>query len=233
MGNYLDPISHIVPLCATTGNCEFAGFLGSACFVEEPTLLLTADHVLGDWDGGFAISVRRTSSGQHDVHVAEVVHRDTKRDLALLRVPSYEAPKPLQLAKAVPPPTLPIVSLDYGTTRIEGSKTLINPATRVGYITRAVDVSSLYGMAGKEALELSFPALKGASGSPVLRLDTFDIVGVIFSNVSYHLLPAQIEKVADPKNEITEETKFMMPQGIAVNFFHIADMLDEFRNAST
>jgi S1-C subfamily serine protease len=232
MGNRIDPVANIVPLCGVDEAGGFGAFLGSASFIEEPTLLLTSDHVIRDWQHGFAVSIRMTMSGEHAVHDAEVVHRDSKRDLALLRVATYNAPTPLKIAKALPSPTVPVVSLDYGTTRQVGSSTRINPATRVGYITRFINVSDLYGPAGEDALELSFPALKGASGSPVLTQSTFEVLGVIFANVNYHLLPVQIETVADPDNNITEETRFMMPQGIAVNFVHIADMLAEFRQGT-
>jgi hypothetical protein len=75
-----------------------------------------------------------------------------------------------------------------------------------------------------DALELSFPALRGASGAPTIYNSddmwgnaNTQIVGIIVANASEHLLPAQIESVLYENNEAYEEVRFMLPQAVAVN----------------
>lgn len=220
------PVPNIVPLFAVDGANNIQRFLGSGSFVEEPTLLLTADHVLGDSTHRFAMV---TMLDLARLYPATVVYRDKDRDVALLRVDGYEAPQPLELATDFPPPNHHVVAFEYGTTRTIGGRTNLNPATRFGNVTRTVDVSFQYGTAGKDALELSFPALRGASGSPVMTGYSFQLVGMLIANVSYHLLPVQIERITDHQDKVVEETNFMLPQGIAVNFRHIRQAIDTYR----
>ena len=51
----------------------------------------------------------------------------------------------------------------------------------------------------------------------------------MIANVSYHLLPSQIESVLDERNQLLEETKYMLPLGIAVNVEAVRQMLVECR----
>lgn len=76
-------------------------------------------------------------------------------------------------------------------------------------------------------MELSFPALKGASGAPILSNDSFHLWGIIIANVDYHLLPAKVESVLDNKNDIYEETHYMLPQALAVNVMHVRQLLSQ------
>jgi hypothetical protein len=121
-----------------------------------------------------------------------------------------------------------LATFEYGTTRSAGNKIELSPATRMGNITRMLNLTDQYNKAGDEILELSFPALRGASGAPVISIDgdQFNLQGVIIANVSYHLLPAQVETVLDEKNEVLEETKFMLPQALAVNVKHVRALLE-------
>ena len=122
---------------------------------------------------------------------------------------------------------LPVVSTEYGTTRYKGSRIVLSPATRVGNVTRLITLSDLYGKAGEAMLELSFPALRGTSGAPVLSNDDFMLWGIIVANVSYHLLPAQIESVLEAEKVMSEETRFMLPQAVAVNVRHVRAIINE------
>jgi len=66
-------------------------------------------------------------------------------------------------------------------------------------------------------LEVSFPALRGASGAPVLINSSFRAIGMLVGNMSYHLLPSQIETITNEDGKIVEETKYMLPLGIATH----------------
>lgn len=215
----MNPQSCIVPILATDDAGNVKHFLGTGSFVQHEHLLLTADHVVRDWPGPLAIVVL-----PHDLSVlfpATVMYRDRSHDIALLFVPRYKAPQPLPIVTQHHPNQF-IVSLEYGTTKVAGRHIRFAPATRIGNITRAINVQDILGLAGDEALELSFPALKGASGAPVMSNDqTFALHGMVVANVSYHLLPAQIESVIDNGAKTEEHVSYMLPQALAVNSKHV------------
>jgi S1-C subfamily serine protease len=225
----LTPQEVIVPILAVDEDNNVRHFLGTGCFVGPESLLLTADHVIRDWKGPLAIT---TLQDLNTLHRAVIAIRDSPHDLALLRVSSYRPTRPLAIEFDKPlHSNQSLVNFEYGTTLAAGGTIHFNPATRIGNMTRKIDLTDRLGPAGDGALELSFPALKGASGSPVLTNDSeFRVCGVIVSNVSYHLLPAQIESVIDESNSLTEETRFMLPQAAAVDIRHLKTIYEQCRS---
>src|SRR5579863_10225250 len=113
----MHPAANIVPLLAIDASNNIRHFLGTACFVQEPTLLLTADHCVRDWNEDFAICL---VTGLNQLFRAQVVFRDVAHDLALLVVSGYIAPTPLKVAHEFDHPNLQIVSFEYGTTVTAG-----------------------------------------------------------------------------------------------------------------
>jgi hypothetical protein len=94
--------------------------------------------------------------------------------LDLVRIDEYRPAVPLSLVCDKPVTcNTDLVTLEYSTTRVERHPasgkviTRLNPAVRMGHMTHHVDVETMGG-AGQQALELSFPALEGASGAPVM-----------------------------------------------------------------
>lgn len=221
----MNPASIVVPLLGLSAD-RAPQFLGTGSFVGPKGLLLTADHVIRDWKGDLAIVSMMDVTKPHP---AVILERDEAHDLALLRVGSYSLDTWLKPSFTGPfYPDRTMLTYEYGTTERSGDNTFFNPATRVGNITRMFQSLEILGKAGESALELSFPALKGASGAPVIDREAKSILGVIVANVSYELLPSQIESVLDEKNNIYEETKFMMPQAVAVNIQHLKSMYERF-----
>jgi len=222
----LNPHELIVPIFAIRGNNEISQFLGTGSFIGAPPLLLTAQHVIADWPEKLAIS---TVKDLNKLYFVTVVMTDKDHDLALLSVDGYSPSSSLQLAENLIPQNQLLANFEYGTTRSESGKIIISPATRIGNITRVLDMTDKYKGAGNEMLELSFSALKGASGSPVVSNDDkFELLGVIIANVSYHLLPAQLSSVLDADNQLIEETSFMLPQALAVNVKHVKELLNRY-----
>jgi len=217
----MDPKSCIVPIFAVDEAGNIVHFLGTGSFVDRDHLLLTADHVVRDWPGPIAIIVEPDLS---TLFRANLVYRDQPHDLALLIVPAYKAPRPIPVAADSPYHLNQFfLAFEYGTTRVAGRNIQLAPATRIGNITRQLNVQDMLGPAGDGALELSFPALRGASGAPIISNDNrFALYGVIVSNVSYHLLPVQIESVIDERDGTREELRYMLPQALAVNSRHVA-----------
>ena len=222
----MNPKDCIVPLLALNDSGGSQAFCGTASFVIEKNLLLTAEHVVRDWDRDFGFVILPDLSC---IHRAKLIRTDAERDLALLRTTQFQAKNALQLRE--PSATIAsnetILCFEYGTTIQAGNEVLLNPATRVGNMTRQLDMTATYKTAGKEMLELSFPALKGASGAPVVSNNKRDLLGMVVANVSYHLLPAQITTVHDETGQIEEQTQFMLPQGLAVNVEIIREFLED------
>ena len=220
----MNPSQFIVPIFAVDEEGNIERFLGTGSFVGDPPLLLTADHVVRDCRDVIAVAVFPKLD---HLYRASLVVREAASDLALLRVPGYLPPSVLRVLAGQPiHPNQTVVTFEYGPTRTLGREIKVSPATRMGNVTRVFDLTDLYGIAGDEALELSFPALRGASGAPVMTNSDNALLGVIKANISYHLLPAQIETVLREDGEVSEETQFMMPQAIAVNVKHVRRLLD-------
>lgn len=81
----IDPSALIVPLLGMRNGTP-AAFLGTASVIGPQGLLLTADHVIADWDHDFGIV---TMGDLNRVHQAQILERDQPHDLALLRTPTY------------------------------------------------------------------------------------------------------------------------------------------------
>jgi hypothetical protein len=221
-----NPLSVIVPIIGVGVPGADSCFLGTGAIVGDGSLLLTADHVIRDWPGNFVIVTIHT--GQQQYWQVQIIERDIAHDLVLLSVDQYRPEHPLQPAFDTPlHSNSQLMTFEYGTTVVAGGGITLEPATRLGHMTRMRFIQSTLGAAGDAALELSWPALRGASGAPVVLNDgTFRIVGVVIANVSYHLLPVQVESVLDEKNNLIEETKYMLPQAIAVNIKHLRAMYE-------
>lgn len=224
-----DPAERIVPIFGRSLAGEDGPFLGTGFFAGPDGLLMTADHVVRDWEGSFFIVCMKELT---TTYLATVLERDSAHDLAILRVATYRPPSFLVLGFDEPfHPNVQLLAFEYGTTTTAGQQITLNPATRLGNMTRIKDLPML-GRAGDGALELSFPALRGASGAPVMRADNYHVWGVIVSNVSYNLLPAQIESVLDEGNNLFEEIRYLLPQAAAVNIRHARDMYDRHFSAA-
>lgn len=219
----MNPSEVIVPLIALDANRNFSHFLGSSAFVGQQSYLVTADHVIGEHRDNFAVQIPGHAP---DLAIAHLVRRDLDRDIAVFEVPGYSPDEPLEMASDDEiAHNKTIVCFEYSHTRDIAGITTTQPATRLGSVTRFIDESGAYGLAGQDALELSFPALRGASGAPVLSLDNHRIWGIIKANISYELLPVQIESVLDAENQLYEEVRYLLPQAIAIHVRHLRHLL--------
>lgn len=226
--NQFVPHETIVALLGVDAEQNIKSFLGTSFFVGPSGALVTAEHVVRDWKEQFAIAV--VLSDDVKVFPASLKHASRQRDLAILEVSGYKPNHLLPLSKDSRTNTdVNLLCLEYSTTETgKGNINITEPATRKGHMTRERALSGRYGEAGQFMLELSFPALKGASGAPVMKEGhPFECVGILVANVSNHLLPVQIMSVLDEKNQILEETQFLLPQALAVNVKHLIKTLHE------
>ena len=220
-----DPQKIVVPLIGLDASGSPRKFLGTGSFCGERPYLVTADHVIHNWTGPIGITV---PSDNITPHRTIILGQLPEADVAVLEVPDYRPPFALPIGD---PGNIAldaqIVSLEYGTTRSLGNEIHFSPATRLGNVTRTMNMKKEYGLAGDTILELSFPALRGASGSPVLCPGrNYELWGIVIANVSYHLLPAQIENVLTEDSKMEEEIKFMLPQALAVNVKHLRSLIE-------
>jgi S1-C subfamily serine protease len=229
-----DPSEAIVPLLGIdhSDKARVLGkhvFLGTGVFVGQRPLLATAEHAIRGWDGAFAITTTRNPD---QILRARLLTADREADLALLEVPGHPAEKALPLAQdSEITLNQTVFCLEYSSTYSQGKVMHLSPATRLGNVTRVVDLTHRYGKAGEDALELSFPALRGASGAPVVS-GALRVWGIVIANVSYHLLPSQITIVLDERNQILEETQFLLPLGVAVHVRHLRGMVESLQSGA-
>jgi len=166
-----------------------------------------------------------------------LIDRDSAHDLGLLRNAEYRPPRPLVLDFDIFSENTTLMTYEYGTTRLVGNRITLNPVTRIGHMTRRLGPGDGLTALTDEAIELSFPALRGASGAPVminelpmnslLGKENMGVVGVVIANASYHWAPAQVEGVLNADNTSYGEVRYMLPQGLAVSVRHIRAMYDE------
>ena len=223
----MNPVETVVPIVALDEFNAVKDFLGTGTFVGQPPILVTAEHVVHDWGGRFGVAPWSAKR----IMRADLLVKKREMDLALLEVPGYVCNEPFELAQDNEIAfTQPVVCFEYGTTKIISEKVRLHPATRLGNVTRLLFEEDLFGLAGREALELSFPALRGASGAPVVSLADFHLWGIVIANVSYHLIPAQVEITYDEQMHPIEQVQYMLPQGIAINVKHLRSLLTEVRS---
>ncbi len=90
----IQPSDYVVPIIAIDASYKIKHFLGTGTFIEDGKFLLTAHHVIKDWNGLFAIAY---ITDLKKIYVAEVLAIDRDADLALLIVPSSSVKKGLTL----------------------------------------------------------------------------------------------------------------------------------------
>ena len=147
----------IVPIFEYEEGGKWGGFLGTGTFVGDPPILVTAYHVLRDHGPDFAV-VLPPSPIKWGVNAfgADMLRFDEAFDLALLAVQGYVPPNAFILADETEiANNVPVLCYEFGTTTRVASVDHLAPATRMGNVTRVIDLSEQFGPAGLQALELS------------------------------------------------------------------------------
>jgi hypothetical protein len=234
-GIQIQPRDVVVPIFGLDESGRARAFAGTGSVVGDGSILLTANHVVAGFNG--PLGILPMNSLDRPPFPITLIGRDTAHDLALLRITEYRPPRPLVLEFDDFTDNTTLMTFEYGTTRIEGGRILLNPATRIGHMTRRLGPGDGLTSMTDEAIELSFPALRGASGAPVMINEpaaytmqgkiSGGVVGVLIANASYHLAPAQIEEVLNADNTSYEKIQYMLPQGLAVSVRHIRDIYEQ------
>jgi hypothetical protein len=82
----------------------------------------------------------------------------------------------------------------------------------------------LPGAETAKVIEVSFPALRGASGSAIVNGMTGDVIGMLIANRATHLMPAQLERVEGPAG-VVEEVRYYLPYGLALSWEHLQEFV--------
>jgi hypothetical protein len=225
----------IVPVLGRDSPKANLRLLGTGSIIGGGSILLTADHVVAACPGqhfittvpSHLVEIELNTKDPNPLWPIEVVERDEGHDLALLKINGYRASTPMPLWFDFPlHENWDVLTYEYSTTREEEDRIRLSPAARRGHITRMLTVDRL-GQAGHNALEVSFPAVRGSSGAPLMYEHRgFHIIGVLVSNAEYHLLPAHVQIALNAANTLLDEVKYFLPQGIAVNIRHLRSMYE-------
>ncbi len=218
------PSLSVVPIVVRYKSGKYGKFLGTGSFVSDKKILITCEHVIASWNEDYAIMPHVEPPR---LYRAVPILRDEEVDLACLKVEGYDPPYSFPLAEDSNITINQLVcAFEYSPFEQVGTYIKFTPANRMGNVTRLRNLNDIFGKAGEQMLELSFPAIKGSSGAPVvLQKSPFSLWGVISRNSAGELFPAQVEKIVDKDGKITEEIKFYLPQGLAIHVKHVRNLL--------
>lgn len=206
---------------------------GTGFFVGNDGTFFTARHVFDDaplaHDESFGIAFL----GQDAItlYPAVVVAMSERFDIALGRVEGFLPPAVLKLARDDPSLNADLLTTEFsGVTseqRDEGRVIDFTPNYQKGYSV-SFKTGRFPGCDGANILELSFPALRGASGAPII-IDGpgFEVVGMILANLERHLLPAQVETIERTSGEPAETVRYFLPRAYAISWRQLQEFLDE------
>lgn len=199
-------------------------FIGTGFFVGDDHRLLTAQHV-------FLNSPLSRNEVYAMIHTPSLktyplskITYSKKYDIASAHAKgidfSYEA---LAIAQKDPELNLDVLTMEFSKTsrkELPDGSTALNilASHQKGHvIARYYDD---YQPHRPQVIELSFPALGGASGAPVITEKYGTVCGLIVANRGTEILPAQIVKTEDEDGS-TEEIKYFLPNGLAIDWEHL------------
>lgn len=235
-----EPTKSIFPIFVATGRHPPLGrrFLGTGFFVRLDGVFLTAGHVLRDLDledDEYLAVVPLQIAGDH-VKVfpmrVDSYRNSPDHDIAIGQAAVPEPVHPLELARETPRFNEDVVTCEYSGTIpnvcLADGKTAMElvPSIRKGHVVRYYR-SDWPEQTPASVLDLSFPALKGASGAPVISEWDASVVGMVVANVERHLLPAQVETIHG-SDGIVEHRTYFLPTGHAISWEHLEDCLSSF-----
>ncbi len=228
----MQPYKAIFPILAVP-NERTAHFLGTGFFIEQDGTFLTAKHVFADYgldrSEDFRIAML-SKEGEVKRYAVTDVKVSERLDIARARATGVEDLQPLQLATEDASTNLDVLTEEYSGTM---PKRLADGGTGLNIVsyTRKGNVlcQREHDYPGPEpamTLELSFPALGGSSGAPVLVERTGAVIGMVVANVGRELLPAQIERT-EYEGGVKEEVKYFLPTGMAIHWSHLREFVEE------
>lgn len=228
------PLRSIFALIVGTASAPVRGrrFLGTGFFTTREGDFLTAGHVVDEATVADDERVWAVMLDESEIRSCAVknLRRSRTYDVGGGRADSDGWAVPLVIANANAAANSDVITIEFSDTRsvlrADGvTEMKFRPQYRKGTVTSYYS-SDYPERAPTESMDLSFPALLGASGAPVVVEDSGEVVGMIIANVERHLLPAQIERIETAQGEPVETTRYFLPTGKAVSWRHLAQFQD-------
>jgi len=223
----LSPDSAIIPIVRYKKSQPISELLGTGFFVgsKENLYIVTAKHVFLDTalqeseEYAFAFKYE----GRVGLYRITNIIESPEYDIAAFKTDKIPEACPLPFSEHLPALNDDVLCYEYSLTEIERTidgktKVKFAPMTHKGNIMRPF-VSNFPRHQNTPCYLLSFPALQGASGAPVLahtESKVFYVAGMVVANFQKHLMPAQIVRIEENDKSI-EETKYFLPLGVAIN----------------
>jgi hypothetical protein len=231
------PEKSIVPIVRAGEGVPIKELLGTGFFVGSPSELhvVTARHVFDDnpLQDGELYGVAFPEEDRIRFVQIPGYHSSNQFDVAVFSGEHFPEAVPLQFASTEYRMSLNIdvLTFEYSLTRIERdapNHTLISfePIAHKGNIMRLFD-SDFPERVPTPSFLTSFPALRGASGAPVMVADKMTVVGMLVANQERHLMPAQVVRCEDA-NTNREEVSYFLPTGKAIQGSVILEVLEKF-----
>jgi len=227
----LKPLRAVFPIITADRRLQYSRqFLGTGFFIDSEGTFLTAKHVLDGPElgkdeqlAGVIIPHGLKAYRILDVRYCEMF------DIAIGRLEGAEDIDGLQLATGDPPMNRDVICVEFSGTSseklVDGHTAMVfHPYFRKGNII-AEYVSRYPEPVPTECFELSFPALQGASGAPIIVEMSGLVAGMVIANIERHLLPAQVERIDSPSGQ-TEEIRYFLPVGKALKWKHLREFVD-------
>lgn len=235
MGLPSKPLKAIFPIVSVGEMPEPRyGFLGTGFFIDDSGLFFTAKHVCkGVENEHNAAMVDLSTDKLATPYQISNLRFSEEFDIALGEVKGVRDIEPLAIATENAPMNFDILTAEFSGTysqQIEDERKalIFNPYFRKGQVL-CYYTSTFPETVPTGCLQLSFPALKGASGAPVIVENTGSVIGMIVGNIEHELLPAQIERVTNG-HKYVEEVKYLLPSAKAISWKHLNDLLKEALN---
>ena len=200
--------------------------LGTGFFINADGTFLTAKHVFTDHGLEHSHEFRvMMVSPENDFKLYRVTQVRVSRrfDIALAKAIAVEGHVPLQIADADPPRNRDLLTFDYSATTFRQGQLGVTPYTRKGHIVCQRE-NDYPGPELALTLEMSFPALRGASGAPVILDRRTDVIGMVVANVAQRLLPPQLEPIQQPAG-VPGDGAYYLPAALALHWSHLKEFV--------
>ncbi len=222
---HLSPLESIFPILKVNLEpFEIIERLGTAFFVREDGVLMSAKHVLAvaPAHGEAVVAAFLGEPGKVSWHRITAINASAGFDIAIGRMEPPVRIHPLSIASQDPPHNKDVLTVEFSGTK-PGPRTDFTPYHRKGHVVAVYD--SDYGTPSTRSFDLSFPALKGSSGAPLILERDGTVVGMIVANVERYLLPAHIERLESPGRAV-ESHQYFLPTGQAISWMHLHEFLE-------
>ena len=236
------PLKAVFPIVSVTDKVPRLSysFQGTGFFINSDGTFLTAKHVLGNINtaerGKYSAVMLDLSANEAIPKKISDLKFSEQFDIALGHVEGVGEIQPLNLAKENAPMNRDVLTVEFSGTHSEQiadeiRALIFTPYFRKGHVI-CYYKSTFPENIPTTCIDLSFPALKGASGAPVIVEADGCVIGMVVGNVERELLPAQLEKVTED-GKYTEEIRYFLPTGKAISWAHLAEFVKSVRSVDS